>query len=145
MTIQSIKLTDAELGAVLTNGKVKIKRPVAMATPLQQSIVNDLTTDWRFDGLWRIKDGGDNCYYLEKISDAGNPLEKYESIGPCPFGNAGARLHVENGNQSATLKISSVQVERIKNSTWTLDWGSCGKVERSENPFLWIISAKKIE
>jgi hypothetical protein len=68
MTIQSIKLTDTELGAVFSNGKVKIKRPVAMAKPLQQRIVNDLATDWRFDGLWRIKDGRDNCYYIERIN-----------------------------------------------------------------------------
>jgi len=54
--------------------------------------------DWRHEGWWA--DRSDGLHYMERLDRDGNPTDRCESVGRCPYGRIGDRLWVREAWRS---------------------------------------------
>jgi hypothetical protein len=146
--MKRIELTVTELNSVLEKQKEKNKqpfyivRPIDRDDPLWRKINEDHTTQWRCDGIWSKKDGGDGRYYLERLNDKCEPTETYEHVAKCPFGNPGDSFQAN----FITFEIKRVSVTRLQNAIFrpTADDLAQWKEQWEQNRFVWKIAIRKV-
>jgi hypothetical protein len=88
MSERPIIFSTESVNAILAGRKTMTRRVIK---PQPDFLKNG---QWRYDGFCSKEDGGYDVHWFEKLDEKGEPTEKYDHVGKCPFGKPGDRLWV---------------------------------------------------